>query len=223
MTEDVKAPEAASTEKPASKRHRPVGGRKVGDRSLTVAQKAEAASLWRAGTVTLDDLAKKFKKRPETFSRLFTRMGIEKGAGAAAAVKKAEEALAARIATEAEETLKRIAQVKDTHFKMSQSVAVMAFRELQQAKAAGVSIAGLKDTLSSYKLMSEILGNARKELYVLLSVEKFDEKEDDHDLPDLTVRELTQDEVAQLRDAPDDDGMDTGESLLLDDDELDPT
>jgi hypothetical protein len=199
------------------------GGRKVGDRSLTVAQRAEAASLWRSGTVTLEDLAKKFKKRPETFSRLFARMGIEKGSGAAAAMKKAEEALAARAATDAEETLKRIAQVKDTHFKMTQSIAVMAFRELQQAKAAGLDIAGLKDTLGSYKLMTEILGNSRKELWALLNVEKHDAAEDLLDLPDLTVRELTQEEVNLLRDSPDDDGMDSGEGMMpLSDDELDP-
>lgn len=199
-----------------------VGGRKVGDRSLTVAQRAEAASLWRSGSVTLDDLAKKFKKRPETFSRLFTRMGVEKGSGAAAAMRKAEEAIAARTATDAEETLKRIAQVKDTHFKMTQSIAVMAFRELQQAKTAGIDVAGLKDALGSYKLMTEILGNSRKELWALLSVEKHDATEELSDLPDLTVRELTQSEVAQLRDTPDDDGLDSGEGMLsLTDDDLD--
>lgn len=57
-------------------------------RQLTIAQKAEAAALWRTGSVTLEDLGKKFKKTPETLSRLFTRMGIEKGSGAAEAVKK---------------------------------------------------------------------------------------------------------------------------------------
>jgi hypothetical protein len=219
MSAGTRKPETTpGTETPKKKS----GGRKVGDRSLTVAQRAEAASLWRSGTVTLDDLAKKFKKRPETFSRLFARMGIEKGSGAAAAMKKAEEALAARAATDAEETLKRIAQVKDTHFKMTQSIAVMAFRELQQAKAAGLDIAGLKDTLGSYKLMTEILGNSRKELWALLNVEKHDAAEELSDLPDLTVRELTQSEVNLLRDTPDDDGMDAGEGMLsLSDDELD--
>lgn len=213
---------APKTEEGTAGKPKGPGGRKVGDRSLTVAQRAEAAALWRSGSVTLDDLAKKFKKRPETFSRLFTRMGIEKGSGAAAAMKKAEEAIAARTATDAEETLKRIAQVKDSHFKMTQSIAVMAFRELQQAKAAGLDLAGIKDVLGSYKLMTEILGNSRKELYALLSVEKHDAAEELTDLPDLTVRELTQSEINQLRDAPDDDGLDSGEGMLgLSDDDLD--
>lgn len=199
-----------------------VGGRKPGAKSLTVSQKAEAAALWRAGSVTLDDLAKKFKKRPETFSRLFARMGIEKGSGAAAALKKAEEAIAAHAVSEVEETLKRIAQVKESHFKMSQHVAVMAFREIQQAKAAELDIGKLKDVMAVYKTLSEIVGNSRKELFAILNVEKHESREDLDDLPDLTVRELTQGEIAQLRDAPneDPDGLDLGDGMLeLNDDE----
>lgn len=191
------------------------GGRKLGAKSLTVAQKAEAAALWRSGSVTLDDLARKFKKRPETFSRLFAKMGIEKGSGAAAALKKAEDAIAARTATDVEETLKRISQVKDTHFKMSQALAVMAFREIQQAKSAGVDVGGLKDVMATYKLASEVVGNSRKELFVLLNVEKHDSAEEMDDLPELTVRELTQGEVEILRDAPtEDDAMDVGGDML---------
>lgn len=199
----------------------PGGGRKVGAKSLNTKEKAEAAALWRSGAVTLDDLAKKFKKRPETFSRLFARMGIEKGSGEAAAIKKAEEAIAAKVGTDAEETLRRIAQVKDTHFKMSQSIAVMAFRDLQRAKAAELDIGKLKDAMSVYKLVSDVVGNSRKELFDILNVEKHERDGELDDLPDLTVRELTQGEVDMLSAAPEDDGMDTGADMLdLDDDDV---
>ncbi len=209
-----------SAEAPAAKKP-PVGGRKSGAKSLTIPEKAEAIALWRAGAVTLDDLAKKFKKRPETFSRLFTRMGIEKGSGAAAAVKKAEEAIAAKVATEAEETIKRIAQVKDSHFKMSQALAVMAFRELQQAKAAGLDVGSLKDAMAVYKLASDVVGNSRKELWSVLNVERHESSGDMDDLPELTVRELSQSEIDELRATPDDDGMDAGATMIdLDDEDI---
>lgn len=198
----------------------PGGGRKVGAKSLNTKEKAEAAALWRSGAVTLDDLAKKFKKRPETFSRLFARMGIEKGSGEAEAIKKAEAAIAAKVGTDAEETLRRIAQVKDTHFKMSQSIAVMAFRDLQRAKAAELDIGKLKDAMSVYKLVSDVVGNSRKELFEILNVEKHERDGELDDLPDLTVRELTQGEVDMLSATPEDDGMDTGADMLdLDDDD----
>lgn len=210
------------TPTPVEKAKPKVGGRKPGAKSLTVSQKAEAAALWRSGSVTLDDLAKRFKKRPETFSRLFARMGIEKGSGAAAALKKAEAAIAAKTATDAEETLKRIAKVKDDHFRMSQSLATMVFREILQSKTAELDIGRLKDVMAVYKMASEVIGNSRKELFAILNVEKHDAAVDLDDLPDLTVRELTQEEIGQLRDTPIDDpeGLDLGDGMLeLDDDE----
>lgn len=197
-------------------------GRKPGAKSLTVRQKAEAAALWRSGSVTLEDLSKKYGKRTETFSRLFKRMGIEKGSGAAAAVKKAEEAITARVVSDIEETMKRISNVKESHFRMSQALAVMAFRDIQQAKAAGLDIGKLRDVMSVYKMAGEIVGNSRKELYEILDVAKHDKEKEDDDLPDLTVRELTQGEVDQLRDVvPDDaDGADLGEGMLDLDEEV---
>lgn len=206
-------------EKPKSTR----GGRKVGAKSLTVTQKAEAAALWRSGAITLDGLAAKYKKRPETFSRLFARMGIEKGSSAEVAMKRAEEAIAARSVSDLEETLKRIAGVKDAHFKMSQAIAVMAFRELQQTKTAGLDISKLKDTMAVYKTVGEIIGNSRRELFDILDVEKHDKDKELDDLPDLTVRELTNVELEQLRDTPGDDidGSSMGEGMLdLEDEEL---
>ena len=165
------------------------------------------AALWRSGAITLDGLAAKYKKRPETFSRLFARMGIEKGSSAEVAMKRAEEAIAARSISDLEETLKRIAGVKDAHFKMSQAIAVMAFRELQQTKTAGLDVAKLKDTMSVYKLVGEIVGNSRRELFDILDVEKHDKDKELDDLPDLTVRELTNVELDQLRDQPGDDSL----------------
>jgi transposase-like protein len=204
-------PEKKTAEKPRTPR-----------KSLTVAQKAEAAALWRTGGVTLDDLAKKFKKTPEMFSRLFTRMGVKKGEGVPALVKEAERAITARAVSDTEETLKRIAKVKDDHFKMSQSLAVMAFGELQRARKAELDIAKLKDTMAVYKMVSDVVANSRKELFDILNVEKHESQSDLDDLPDLTVRELTQSEIGQLRDAPVDDpeGLDIGDTMMeLEDDE----
>lgn len=205
-------------ELPEKEKAKGSAGRKFGARSLTVSQKAEAAALWRSGSVTLDDLARKFKKRPETFSRLFARMGIEKGSGVAAAMKKAEEAIAAKTLTDTEETLKRISQVRDTHFRMSQQLAVMAFREITQAKAAELNIGALKDTMAVLKMASDVIGNSRKELFEILNVEKHDASVEMEDLPDLMVRELTSQEIVQLQDIPEIDEL-GADMIDLEDDE----
>lgn len=193
-------------------------------KSLTVTQKAEAAALWRAGNTTLEELAKKFKKRPETFSRLFSSMGIAKGSGAAAALKKAEELVSARALSDTEETLKRISEVKDRHYMMSVNLARMAFQEIVNAKKAELDIGKLKDTMAVYKLASDVVGNSRKELFELLNVEKFEASSEMDDLPDLTVRELTSNEIFQIQEAEpiDDDDAALGDGMIdLDEDEDD--
>lgn len=211
------------TGKPAVKRGSGLtpggGGRKPGKKSLTVPQKAEAAALWRAGAITLDGLSKKFKMRPETFSRLFARMGIEKGSGETAAIKKVEEAMSARTLSDVEETIKRISQVKESHYKMSRGLAMMAFDDLRRAREAEVDVGKLKDKMAVYKMVTEIIGNSRKELFEILSVEKHERDGELDDLPELTVRELTQGEVSMMSEA-EEDTMDTdlGSDMLdLDD------
>lgn len=190
--------------------------------NLTPRQRAEAAALWRSGTVTLQDLSARFGKRPETFSRLFARMGIEKGtaveaASAAAAASAVAAAVEEKVRTELDETLDRIRKVKERNYSMSQMLAQMAFQDVHKARSAGIDVGSLRKTMAVYKMAAEVLSITRKEAYDLLNVPKMEAMEDIDDLPDLTVRELTQNEVNQLRDSPVTDDM--GEGLP---DELDP-
>lgn len=190
--------------------------------NLTPRQRAEAAALWTSGTVTLADLSKKFGKRPETFSRLFAKMGISKGTSvedvaSTAATKAVAEAVEEVVRSELDETLKRIKSVKERHYSMSQMLAQMAFQDIHKSRAAGVDVGTLRKSMAVYKMAAEVLAITRKEAYDLLNVPKMEAMEDIDDLPDLTVRELTQGEVEQLRDAvPETDDMGAGEADGLD-------
>lgn len=188
-------------------------------RQLTVAQKAEAVALWRSGTVTLEDLSKKYKKRPETLSRLFTRMGIVKGSGAAEAAKKVMETVEARTLSDVEETVRRIHATRNEHFVMSTHLAKIAWAEILRARKAEVDLATLKDVMTTLKLAGDVIGNARKELFAILDVEKHSKEEDFENLPELTVRELTTGEMLQLQSqtAGDDMGLDAGAEMMPDD------
>lgn len=201
------AGEAAA--KPKRKPGRPAGKKPEGEpRGLTVAQKAEAVTLWRSGDYTLDMLAKKFDKRRELFSRMFKRMGIEKGSGIAAATAKAVEAAETRAVRDTEETLQKIAKVKDQHLRMSSDIAKLAYAEILRARQAGLDLGTLKDVMATLKAAGEIVANARKEAYVVLDVEKHEAETELEDLPELTVRELTTSEIEQLQQATGDDGLD---------------
>lgn len=212
--ESKKAPEAPKHVRPKIKR------------LLTTSQKAEAVALWRAGDITLDGLSKKFGKRPETFSRMFKRMGIEKGSAAAAAAKAMSDRVETRLLNDAEETMKRIAGVKDEHYKMSRGLAMFAWAELVAARKASLSIAGLKDVMATLKLAGDVIGNSRKELYALLNIEAKDSEVEVDDLPELMVRELSQDEIVKLQNQADESGLglsgavETVEGLDLDPDDV---
>lgn len=199
-------------------RGRPPVGK--GKRHLTVSQKAEAAALWRSGEYTLEELSKKFGKTPEALSRLFKRMGAVKGEAAKEAAKKRDEMLEAKMLADAEETMRRILKTREDHYKMSQAIAYMAFKELQQAKAAELDVARLKDVMVVYKMVGEIVGNSRREIFDILNVEKHDQLQENDQLPDLTVRELTGEELKALRGQLANDTLDIGASMLdLEDDD----
>lgn len=188
---------------PAPKKKR--GGRKKGATALTVSQKAEAATLWRMGEVTLQDLSKKFGKRPETFSRLFKEMGIKKGSGLQQATQQAQQAAQAKVINDAEVLAARIAKVKEDHIRMSDGLAKIAWAEIVRCRQANLDLAKLKDLMQMLKLAGEVVGRSREELYALLQIEDHDKEKDPDELPDLTVRELTPSEITQLQNQEDED------------------
>lgn len=177
-------------------------------RKLSVAERAEAATLWRSGSVTLEDLARKFKKRPETFSRLFKKMGIEKGSEVAETEKRLAEEMRSKVVSSVEETLRRIGQIKDENFTMSRALGKMAFGEIARCREAGLPLHTAKDSLIALKIASEVVGNARKELFAILNVEAREKESELDELPELMVRELTSNEVDSLRSTSTDDGLD---------------
>lgn len=188
-------------------------GKRKSFKQMTPAQKAEAVALWRSGEFTLDALAKKFSRRPETLSRLFSEMGIKKGEAAAEHQAKIEKEMQTRLLNDAAEQANRIAKVKEDHFKMADALGKLVWQEIVAAKKAGKSIEKLRGTMHTLQMASATLSNVRGELYRILQIDKFEEKKEDEDLPELTVRELTEDETKQLQaqSSESEDDLDVGE------------
>lgn len=189
-------------------------------KSMTASQRAEAVALWRAGSVTLEDLATRFKRRPETLSRLFKRMGVEKGSAVEEQAKKLAAAAETAALNDVEVTLSRIASVRNEHFQMSSSLARIAWSEIVRAKKASLPLHTLKDTMATLKMAGEVIGNSRKELFEVLNVVKHEKEGSMDDLPELTVRELTTDDIESLRGhvEMDDQNIVSADMLDLDDD-----
>lgn len=170
-----------------------------GFRKLTISQKAEIAALYRTGSVTIADLAEKFKKNPTTIANVIKSMGVSKGEAAHAAAKKLVDAIEERVLTDTEETLRKIAETKRDHFEWQTALAKIAMNRIRNAVKTGTDIASLKDVMVTLKMAGDVVGNSRKELFEILNVERHDQERTTDDLPELMVRELTGGEIAQLQ------------------------
>lgn len=210
-TDEEVSADTQKPEKPANKRGnmanmRPGGGippgykvRRKTHGQLTPAQKAEAAALWRSGEITLDGLSKRFKKRPETFSRLFKEMGITKGESAKEHQAKVVAEVEARLLNDSALHAQRIAKVKDEHFRMADSLGKLVWRLIAECVRDGKKIDTLRGTMHTLQMAGATLSKSREEIYAILRIEEEDKNKDVMDLPELTVRELTEEETADIR------------------------
>lgn len=203
----AETPQDAKPKKPRRPRFKPdladLGKHKVtyrrGQRPLTPTEKAEAAALWRSGEMTLEQIAKQLKRRPETLSRLFQEMGIKKGEAAEEHQKKVQAEIEAKLLTDVAEHAARIAKVKEQHFKMADGLGRLIWSELVAAKQQGKSIERLRGTMHTLQMASAALSNVRKEIYDILRIDEFDSKDKEDELPELRIAELSPGQIDDLR------------------------
>jgi hypothetical protein len=190
MTEPTKKPAAAKPKKPI--------------RRMTVSQRAEAIALWEAGEITLDGLAKKFGKSRQAFIRLFDKEGVKKGSKSAETTKRVTDAVEAGIVDSAAETAKRIRDTKEEHYRMANTLAKLTWKIIADAQAAGQSVGTKLNDMKALQMASNVLKTVREERYAVLGL---NEKvhDDDTPLPDLVIRELTEDQIKTMQQTPEGD------------------
>lgn len=187
---------AESTKKPAAKK-KPI-------RRLTVSQRAEAIALWEAGEITLEGLSKKFGKSRQAFLRLFDKEGIKKGSKSAATTKRVTDAVEAGIVDSAAETAKRIRDTKEEHYRMASTLAKLTWKIIADAQSKGEAVGTKLNDMKALQMASNVLKTVREERYAVLGLnEKV--QDDDTPLPDLVIRELTEDQIKVMQQTPEGD------------------
>lgn len=195
-------------------------------RPLNAAQKAEAIALWKSGTVTLDDLAERFKKDRTTFLRLFKEEGVQKGETEAETKKKVEEAVEHAIVDDATVLATRIKDTKDEHYKMSAGLAKLTWNVIRQAAQEKRSPATYAGDMKALKDAAMTLKLVREERYAVLGINA-DDDNDDKPLPDLMIQELTAEDIKEMhrksaQESDDDLGInEIGDATLGDEEALD--
>ncbi len=177
-------------------------------RHLTPAEKAEAIALWKAGTVTLDDLCVRFKKDRSTFWRLFKDAGVEKGEAKAEIEKKVSETVSSMVLDDAGVLAKRIKDTKEDHYRFVNGISKLAWNIIVTAQQEKRTPATYATDMKSLEMAMRVFKMSREEKYALLGISPDDEN-DDKPLPELRVQELTAQDIKELH-----------ERSLMADDEL---
>jgi hypothetical protein len=164
---------------------------------MTASQKAEACALWAAGEMTLVDLSKKFKKNPSTLKNLFEREGITKGQNAKAIQEQVAKAVAENMVDDAAVIAQRARETKEQHYKMAAGLSNLTWMTIMKAREENRPMGSLTNDMKALKSAAEILRITREERYAVLGL---NEKvtDDDSELPDLIVQELTAAEIKDM-------------------------
>lgn len=166
---------------------------------LTPAEIGEATALYESGTVTLEDLGRRFGKRSTTFLRLFKKLGVVKGSKADETRERVREEVEKTVLDDAVTLANRIREVKEEHFKASRALFKLNWQEILQAKKEGKSLASINANAKALNVLIANFKMIREESYVVLGLDK--DSDDDGDIPELPIHELTQEQIESMRKA----------------------
>lgn len=175
---------------------------------LTEIEKAEAIALWKSGTVTIDDLCKRFKRERSTFLRLFKEAGAEKGETKAETERIVKEAVETVIVDEAMLNAKRVKDTREEHFRYISGIAKLTWNVIVKAQTETRVPATFVTDMKALELAARVFKVCREEKFVILGVRDDDDAED-KPMPDLVVQELSAQDIQRLH-----------EQSLMADDEL---
>lgn len=190
-------------------------------KTLTTAEKAEAITLWRNGSTTLDELAARFDRDRTTFLRLFNNEGVTKGEASAELARKVAEVVDNNAVNEAGVIAQRIRETKEDHYKMIRGMSKLAWSTLAAAKTEKKPLATTINDLKAIQTATQIFKISREECFALLGLDDKD-RNDDTPMPDLVLHELTADQIKEMtsqRVEEDDLGIAAGAPEMADEDD----
>jgi len=199
MTEKTEVPEKSATK----------------FKRLTSRQLAEAETLYAAGEITLEGLATKFGRHRETFVKHFQKIGLKKGSAKEEHKKEVAEEVKKAAFDTATITATRIRETKEEHYKMAMGLAKLTWKEILNAKIEARPISTAINNLKALDAAMNVLAKARNERYAVLGLDR-DDSADPDSLTELIITELTADQIEEIRNRQEEDGLDMSDLKLPD-------
>ena len=165
---------------------------------LTRKEWAECELLWARGDNTLKQLSEKFRGiRPETISQHMRREGIKKGESADLVKAEMENALRNRERKFADSRAERIIQTREEMFLITRGLTIAVAKVVNEAKQKNEQLGIHLNTIKAHKEAIAAVKMGREEVYAILNYDPTDAGEED--LPELVVREMTEEEEEGIR------------------------
>lgn len=164
---------------------------------LTPAEWERLKTLWEYGDHTLVQLSEMFGIRADTIQRRLKEEGVQKGAKAHLAAEKAAAEVEDDLAAQAAETMRRIHQTKDDHYKWSEAIGKMVMQELLNARNERKDVGMKNANLTALGKAAKTLEIIRKERYAILGLDREDGDPDEMD--ELLVSELLPEQIEALQ------------------------
>lgn len=176
------------------------GPEKTSGKRLSADQRKQVCELYAAGKMKVTALAEKFGVTKSAISQLLKREGVVWASRVIEEAKaEVEAALKApppeKDPTFAEKRQARIEQTREESYNALRLLRIKQLRALSEAERLGAPIPTLKETMNVFKRIIDSQINASR---YLLEVLEANQHIDEEDLPQITIRDLSDEEIKGL-------------------------
>lgn len=165
---------------------------------LTPTEWDSASQMWASGDFTLDEIAERYDITPAALHRRFQKAGVEKGQAKETLQKAMQQSIESKANQKAAELIEMASQVKELHIKGAQMLSKRLMYEIKKATEDGRSLAMIRDDIRSIQDASKTLQTNYQTVERILHLDR--EETPDDEIPELVVRRMTNEDVAELRD-----------------------
>jgi hypothetical protein len=187
------APAKPKPKRTRAERRKPVGAVHMTARDIVTARAMREKEGW-----TIEAIASHFRKHPSSIRKLFKRLDIKKGARVKEVQERVEKKMDEEIITDAIIRTRRIKETREDHYSHTKMLEKLLVSEIVEMKKSGGDISSLINNVKTYVEAIKGLRLGQEVRFLSLGIKDGDDPEDEN-LPDLTLTELTAEEIAMIQ------------------------
>ena len=159
----------------------------------------KAKSMWASGRFRLQDISEKFDVSITALTKRFKKDGIKKGQDSDKHQKAIDQAMENSLVSEAEDTAKLIRVRKENVLRVSEQLEKRALFVIAKATKEEMPLAAVHGDIKTLLDAQKLISNGYDIASRVLGIERLEDQ--DKPLPTLQIQEMTAEDIAEIRDA----------------------